>query len=419
MAIEPFIRIENRLTDKNFADAEQLDFEFNRITEYLNTKLLPVLNTLFDMQVLASNKPEDLNGYLYENEEGLLAWKKPENIRTLLPLLEPPMFNIAILGKKRYTEHLDWYSIEYVEDGIVTSSSTNVFSIKKINDNFFENNIFKNNNFLDNSILQKKISNFNNVTEIEIGGYEDTEIALEISKKTYSQYSDDIMYNLKYRFDPQNGFLSINCIKDNSIVNLRVDNYQYEPKSILRGLPPNLYGVGNSYQLQEYIPRLNRIGYVDATTRNTLDDFAPFPKMLQLLSDSDDLMTGNKFENNAFSVFFLSIIPTEIRTFKQKMNIPARCFADKSIGINGAFYDEKVFADQLTPQRLFRAFPVEATKYDRNNTSVHPDSADLRICYYVDNLFNVWQSLHYIELEDETIDIDFFPKRIQDKINAV
>ena len=130
-------------------------------------------------------------------------------------------------------------------------------------------------------------------------------------------------------------------------------------------------------------------------------------------------MTGNKFENNAFSVFFLSIIPTEIRTFKQKMNIPARCFADKSIGINGAFYDEKVFVGQLTPQRLFRAFPEEATKYDRNNTSVHPDSADLRICYYVDNLFSVWESLHYIELEDETIDIDFFPKRIQDKINAV
>lgn len=427
MAIQPFVRIQNRLTDKNFADAEQLDFEFNNFTEYLNSKILPVLNTLFDMQVLASNIPADINCYLYEDENGLLVWRKPESVRTLLPLLEPPPFNIAILGKKRYTEHLDWYSIEYVEDGVLIPKTTSVFSIQKLDNNFFENDLFQNSNFLDNSINQNKIFELNDATEIDEKELAKNHIIISQVYSKSKMGGSSFSSSFYQRFDPQNGFLSFDCIKNGSLINTE---YASDTRSygILRGLPAGVYGAGNLYQLQEYIPRLNRVGVIDDTTINTLDDFLPFPQMSQLLSEPSDLMTGSKFRDESFSVFFLSITQTTSKQFgyNRSMKIPPRCFADKSIGISGVFYDEKVFAGQPVPERVFRSFPRRDTghyggNYDINNASMHPTTADSRICYYVDNLLTPFGGINYYNndiIEDGIIDIDFFPKKIQDKIRA-
>lgn len=396
MAIEPFLRIQDRLTNKNFIDAEQWDFEFNKFTDYINTKLLPALNQLFDIQILASQLPDDVDGYLYENEVGNLVWKKPDNAGLLLNFLEPFASEIGFVGQKIGDNFLSFLKVDYVEDGVVFCKNNNAFEIRKITNNNIENNIFDNSNFATNSITVDKLQQYNYLYTLNVGAN--------------TQFIDlDRLINFRIA----ENYLTFNCIKSGELKSSNKNaNFDYQAKNIyIRSLPENMFGVGSKWQLNEYKCVVNTNNYLYIGNQIDLRP-APFTTIMplvnigQALYDETDYARNAMFKDNCIEPLFLRLKPWLSGNLGDyyKMNIPSRCFADKSVGVQGSHYDYICFWGGDI--KYVGCLP-EKNDYNEN---VAPQ-------YNIDNLFSL-EALTFDFVEDDIIDIDFFPKRIQDKINA-
>jgi hypothetical protein len=406
MAIQPFIRTQDRLTNKNFIDAEQWDFEFNKIADYLNDKILPALNSLFDLQVLASQIPADIDGYLYEDAIGSLIWKKPEDAGLLLNLVEPSIYNISFIGQKAGENYLSYLQTSYSSDGLVFCKNAAGFEIKKIGNNNLSNDIFNDSNFADDSIMQTKLYDYNDLTIIKP--------------------SEAIANFLNKNFKVVDSKLSFNCIQNGALKSQAkfTGNYtDYILNTHCRLLPEGVFGANGRWQLTEYKVFLLGYGYrqvgdfkISRGYNANFDTCNYLPTISQALYDETDYARNEIFKDRAFCLLSLTIYAplgdwrspnagatTTDKDYLFKMNIPARCFADKSVGIYGSHYDYICFWGGDT--KYVGCFP-QSNQYDY---SVEPK-------YNIDNLLAADVTFDYVE--DDIIDIDFFPKRIQDKINA-
>lgn len=406
MAIEPFIRVKDRLTNKNFIDAEQWDFEFNKFANYLNTKLLPAIDSLFDLQVLASQIPADIDGYLYENENGTFEWKKPNDAGVLLNLLQPSLNSISFVGQKAGENYLSYLQVNYNNDGLVFCKNTNGFQIKKIENNNLSNFIFNDNNFTPNSIMQAKLYDYNDFTILK--------------PTSFNSF-------IQGQFKIVDSKLSFNCIQDGTLKSREKFTGEYTDYILdthCRLLPEGVFGNNAKWQLTEYKIFLRAYGYIQVGefklgngrgSHANFDTINPLPTINQALYDSTDYAKNEIFKDRSFCLLSLTLSPS-LKNWQNpiypdnnsdyffKMNIPARCFADESIGIQGNHYDYICFWAGDT--KYVSCFP-QSNQYDYNVKSI----------YNVDNLLANNVTFDYIE--DNIIDIDFFPKKIQDKINGI
>jgi hypothetical protein len=426
MAIEPYVRVADRLTNKNFIDAEQWDFEFNKITNYINTKLLPELNLLFDIQVLKDPNPNFFNCYLYEDDTNNLIWKKPAQAGLFLNYLAPPISTIAFIGQNKDQDFLTYLNVDYRQDGVVVCKNNNSFEITKITDQVLDNNIFDNNNFASNSILIDKLSLYQNTVGITI--------TAPSSINSFSRFKivKDYISFAKYP-----NYITRDGLKSQKRPTHwgEFDYPEYSQKNThCRNLPEGLFGAGAAHQLTEYkINLLDTYTYIDVSKRTMygrdvyqarFQDLMPLVNIAQALYDPDDYAKNAMFGDGFFSILSLSLKPplyyssqanstissdipsvgSSYRTEKDyfKMNIPARCFANNSIGIAGATYDIVAFS---AGQKFFTCLPP-SNSYDDNAIPT----------YTVDNLLKA-ETISYDFVDDGIIDISFFPKKIQDKIN--
>jgi hypothetical protein len=79
MAIDSFKRINNYFDSFTMLKAASLDSQFNMIGEYLNHKVLPILNSLVTDSVPGSANPADANKFLQNIGDGTTKWTRIDN----------------------------------------------------------------------------------------------------------------------------------------------------------------------------------------------------------------------------------------------------------------------------------------------------------------------------------------------------
>ena len=74
MAINPFKRITNYFATSPEIKANSIDLQFNMIANYLNSKILPILNNLNEGRIAGSLNPADANKFLQNVGDGNIKW---------------------------------------------------------------------------------------------------------------------------------------------------------------------------------------------------------------------------------------------------------------------------------------------------------------------------------------------------------
>lgn len=75
MPIKEFKRIENYFSGIKKVNADNIDLQFNQVTDYLNGEIYKVLDNLSSGRIPASVSPNDINKFLYNIGDGNISWK--------------------------------------------------------------------------------------------------------------------------------------------------------------------------------------------------------------------------------------------------------------------------------------------------------------------------------------------------------
>jgi hypothetical protein len=410
MAIEPLVRIPNRLTSKNFIDAEQLDFDFNALAIYLNTKIIPSIATLANNFIKPDATQANIGKYLYENEVGNLSWRAIEERPIALNTINAPNCNLAIVGQEANESNLKFLPLDFIKEGLVQSKNNISFDnnnvaliVDEISNDYFEDNTITRVNLtswanIQDNIFEKKLKEYNDLTELILDVDDGISAYFTLSKTIPSR-----------------------CIKQGSITNefsnanrpVKMENY-----NMIFTIPSLTFGNSPVYKFPLPTDKISlnwQSGFRQLYKNGNNYQYFRWNRAIMIkqdVSSSDDYATEFMLADDTLSTLFLTLTPNEI--YGTSMHLPARCFADKCIGISGQDMDSR-------GQERINCIPYQNEKLatpenEKQDKYYHPYmlfSTASRGVSYVNNRCTITVD----HIENGIIDKTFFSKKIQDKID--
>jgi hypothetical protein len=377
MAIERLVRARDKLTPTGFTNAKSLDEEFDVLHKYLDNVIIPNLKNIFNFQVLASEKPQDYNKFLYEDKDGGLAWGTPSDLKPILTNLKPPLVDLAIIIQKKDATNITFAPVDNSTGTVLVFDANNkprTTTVLPPNDSLTDAN------FNDDTIGAEALTDFCDVrfSSVSVRNIEDHSgwlVQPSLPYNVINNFNLDIYHPRVYNY-PVRTFGKANCkirIQDEAAVTVYwgdLISFAQESSYFTNSHNANIY---NWYYFNPVY-------------------LMPQIQINQTYDIVDDYIDSDQIAGKQFDVLWL----TMHRDLKFRANIDATAFEDGSIGVRGAMYASN-------PYRTVYIIPKTAK--DQRDVVIQNEMFDFTDA-------NITMDL----IADDIIDEYFLPPKVRAKI---
>jgi hypothetical protein len=224
MAINPFKRITNYFATSPEIKANSIDLQFNMIANYLNSKILPILNNLNEGRIAGSLNPADANKFLQNVGDGTIKWTSIGNdafannsltlsklirsnpssvlsasVDQVIKAVSPTENNQTLVSRVNDAPIWKKLTANNLEDRTIVARNVQLGSINNQNlpayllQTLIVDNWIANDRFIDNSITTAKIAD-NSLTAEKLS----PELAAIFPTKIWSEIIPDGFIDLAY-----------------------------------------------------------------------------------------------------------------------------------------------------------------------------------------------------------------------------